>query len=290
MLEAVSEFLWPSGVLAKLGRALGALSALALINHVFSDGSGPVYRLLLDYYDKLVSALIGWAKPWVESGLAHVGWRAALYPHWKHIVVFMGIYFWRNAFISYRAGDRFVGGFEMGWGLTIAMAASIAAGGVPLVSADVAANFLIAAAPITGVFVYESGDIAWRAIFYRERAARIYHRPIPTWWGYFAGGVRGSFKRTCMGIILLWGGLHLPVIQRLAAPGLAMLAILVVIQALNFLWMGVPDVDRLRAPGESWGAAYWRSGVAKLGAAMLSVFFWLGVLLLTNAGLSLYGL
>ena len=290
MRETVKELLWPAGVLAKLGRALAVLSALALVRHGFSEGFGPVYRILLDYYDKLVGALLGWAEPLVESGLGYVGWKVMLYPHWKHIVVFMGIYFWRNAFISYRAGDRFIGGFEMVWGLAIAMAASIMAGTIPLAIADTASNFLVGAVPLTSVFVYEAGDAAWRATFYRERAAQIYHRPIPPWWGYFIGGVSGSLRRTVMGIILLWGGVNLPVIRQLPSPGLATLAILVMIQAVNFLRMGVADADRIRVPGEPRLAAYWRTGVAKLGAAMLSVFLWLAIFLLTNAGLSFYGL
>jgi hypothetical protein len=54
--------------------------------------------------------------------------------------------------------------------------------------------------------------------------------------------------------------------------------------------MGLSDVKFLRVPGEPWVHAYRRSGVAKLGMAMLSVFFWAGVFLLTSAGLAFYGL
>jgi len=283
-MELIKQLIWPSGLESKIGRFIGACSAFALFHYSLKFGLGSIFQLLLEYYDRVVGLFLGWAKPYIESGLACVGWSLSLYPQWKHILVIMCIYFLRNALNSYRADDRGIGHFELVWGFTVALVASVAAGTLPLTSEDQIANFLIAAIPIGGIWAYEIGDVAWRATFYRERAARIYHRPTPTWWAYFEGGLRGTTVRTLIGIVLLAVGLQVPALQRLPAPGLVLLAALVFAQALNFLRMGISDAERLRTPGESWSSAYWRTGVAKLGAAMLSVFFWAGILLLSSAG------
>ena len=80
--------------------------------------------------------------------------------------------------------------------------------------------------------------------------------------------------------VLLAVALQVPAVQKLRVPGLVLLASLVFIQALNFLRMGLSDAQRIHQPDEPWRSAYWRTGVAKLGAAMLGVFLWVGVILI----------
>ena len=291
MLDVIRQVLWPSGFLAKLGRAVAALSVLGLINLAFDAGLGPVYQTLLRYYENLVGALIGWSQPWIEAGLRHLGWTLQLHLHWKHIVVVLGIYFWRNASISYAAGDRSIGIFEFVWGLIVALCAGVLAGIIPLEPGNILENVLISTIPVVGVFVYEIGDVVRRStLAYRQRAARIYMRPVPIWWQFVSGGLRGSLVRTSFGILLLVAGCMLLQFMQVAAPGLVMLAILAIVQAISFLAMGVRDVRSIRKPDEPWSSAYGRSGVAKVGAAMLSVFLYLGFYLITNAGLGFYGL
>lgn len=291
MLDVVKQLLWPSGFLAKLSRAVAALSVLALYNLAVNAGPGPVFQTLLRYYENLVHALIGWSQPWIETGLHYLGWTLQLHLHWKHIVVVLGIYFWRNALVSYAAGDRAIGIFELVWGLGVALTAGVLGGAVPLESGNFLDNVLIAAIPVVSVFLYEAGDVARRStLAYRQRAARIYMRPVPTWWQFVSGGLRGSLRRTSVGILLLLAGCAFLQSMQVHAPGLAMLAILAIIQTMTFLAMGVRDVRSIRKAGEAWSSAYRRSGVAKVGAAMLSVFMYLGFYLLTNAGLGFYGL
>lgn len=289
-MESIKQFVWPTGLEGKIGRFLGACSAIAVFRYAFNSGLGSAFQLLLEYYDRVVDLALGWAKPYIESGLLSVGWNVSLYPQWKHILVLMCIYFLRNSLVSYRAKDRGIGHFELVWGVTVALVASIAAGTIPLTSEDRIAQFLIAAIPVGGIWAYEIGDVVWRATFYRERAARIYHRPIPTWWAYFEGGLRGTTVRTLIGVVLLAAGLQVPAVQKLRVPGLVLLASLVFIQALNFLRMGLSDARRIQRPDESWQSAYWRTGVAKVGAAMFGVFFWVGVILISSAGLKFFGL
>ncbi len=289
-MELIKQLVWPAGFEGKIARLLGACSAIAIFRYGLNSGLGSAFQLLLEYYDRVVGLVLGWATPYIESGLARFGWNLSLYPQWKHILVLMCIYFLRNSLISYGAKDRGIGHFELVWGVTVALVASIAAGTIPLTSEDRIAQFLIAAIPVGGIWAYEIGDVAWRATFYRERAARIYHRPTPTWWAYFEGGLRGTTIRTLIGIVLLAVGLQVPAVQKLRVPGLVLLSSLVFIQALNFLRMGLHDAKRIRQPDESWRSAYWRTGVAKVGAAMLGVFLWVGVILISSAGLRFVGL
>jgi hypothetical protein len=224
-----------------------------------------------------------------------MGWRLVLYPQWIHILLLMGVYFWCNAWNSSATGDRSVGVFELVCGFAFALATAIAVGSVTLASTDGGANFIIAAGPIVGVFMYEVSDAAFRATFYREKAAQIYHWPmLPTWWAYFRGNLRGgllgSLFRTAIGLTIVVVGLRMPIIQQLSSPGLALLTILVIAQSLNFLRMGLGDAKRLRESHESWSEAYQRSGVAKVGMAMLSVIFWAGACLMIGAGNRIIGL
>jgi len=291
ILDVIRQVLWPSGFLAKLGRAVAALSVLALTNLAFDAGLGSVYQTLLRYYENLVGALVGWSQPWLEASLRYLGWTLHLHLHWKHIVVLLGIYFWRNASISYAAGDRAIGIFEFAWGLIVALSAGVLAGTIPLEPGNILENVLIGSIPVVGVFVYEIGDVTRRSTSaYRQRAARIHMRPVPTWWQFVSGGLRGSLRRTSFGILMLLAGCALLQVMQIPTPGLVMLAVLAIVQAITFLAMGVRDVRSIRKDGESWSSAYRRSGVAKVGAAMLSVFAYLGFYLITNAGLSFYGL
>ncbi|MHB8271004.1 hypothetical protein [Bradyrhizobium sp.] len=141
-----------------------------------------------------------------------------------------------------------------------------------------------------------------RATFYRKKAERNYepgywtadgsawYPPPPSWWTYFRGGLLGSLFRSFVGLVILAVGVAAFYVRPLPAFGLILVAMMVVVQAANFLRMGIRDAKTLAKPGEPLSEAYLRSGVAKVGIGMIRSFVWFANFLLLNAGLGLLGL
>jgi hypothetical protein len=291
--ELVTRLLWPTGLLNKLGRLLGALSILGLIQHGFVFGFAPVLNLLLEYYDKLLGFFLGWAEPFIKACLAHlrdyIGWPLTLYPHWKHVFVLLGIYFFREVGVGRSCGAGYVI-FNFLLGLVVALACGVVAGTIPLTRADPASNFVFAAVPILGAVVYGVIGFVWDATFLRYRYAKDHNTPIPTWWAHFSWGLSRIFRRSLAGLVLIWVGLQIPIVQQISSPGLAMSVVLVIAFALYWLWDGVRDGGGIRREGEPFRAAYFRSFHTQLGIAMLGTVFWGVVFIATGAGLALVGL
>jgi hypothetical protein len=280
----------------------GSLSIIALAAFGLKFGVSATFKVLLEYYDKTVDALIGWAGPFIENISTYLGWHIALYSHWKYIFVLTSIYFSQNAWNSFTSRDYFTGVFELIWGLVVAGAVSIVAGQVSLTTTSIVDNALIGIFAVVGVFLYESIDVAWRATFYRKKAARIYQQgywaadgsvwypPPPSWWKYFRGGLLGSLFRSFVGLVILAVGVAAFYVRPLPSFGLILVAAMVFVQAANFLRMGIRDAKTLAKPEEPLSEAYLRSGVAKVGIRMIRVFVWFANFLLLNAGLGLLGL
>jgi hypothetical protein len=268
----------------------GSFSIISLAAFGLKFGVSATLKVLLEYYGKIVDLLVGWAGPFIEDISTYLGWHIVLYPHWKYIFVLTSIYFSQNAWNSFTSRDHFIGVFELLWGLVVAGAVSIVAGQISLTTTNIVDNALIGISAIVGVFVYESIDAAWRATFYRKKAARNYERPPPSWWEYFRGGLLGSLFRSFGGLVILAVGVAAFYVRPLPAFGLILVAMMVVVQAANFLRMGIRDAKNIAKPGEPLTEAYLRSGVAKVGIGMIRTFIWLVNLLLLNAGWGLVGL
>lgn len=290
----VKELVWPASLSGKSGRILGGLSLVALLSYGFEHGFGPVFSIILDYYEKLLLALFGRAEPFINGWLSQLsqyfGWPMKLHPHWKHIFVLLGIYFFREVGVAIQHVGRWKVIFQAIVGFLVASASSIAAGAISAASDDNVANFLICAIPVVGAAFYAVIGNVWDATFLRHQWAVDRHRPPPTWWGYYRYQLWRIGTRSLVALLLLWAGLNLYFIRQLPSPGLAIFALLIL--AFGFYWVidGVWDSARLQKEGEPRIAAYFRSRHTQLGIAILGTFFWVSVFLLTNAGLGFFGL
>ncbi len=288
--SGVGEFfrrsMWPRGFSGRLGRILGALSILRLIELGFTSGFGSVLGLLLEYYERLLGWLVWPIEPFIKAWIAqlhrYIGWPEALYTHWKHVFVLLGIYFFREVGIKrpYDAGTV----FNLFLGLSVALTCGVLAGTIPLTKADEASNFLIGAALILGAVAYAVIGFVWDATFVRHQYAKDRNRLTPTWWGHFSWGLKRIFLRSLVGLVLLWVGLQIPIVQEMPSPGLAMSIVLVIAFALYWLWDGVKDGNQIRREDESRRAAYWRSLHTQLGLAILGPIFWCFVFIVMRAG------
>lgn len=290
----VMNVLWPESALDKLGRVLGALSLLGVFRIGFGLGLVAAIEHIYLYYEHLLSVLVGWTEPWIRSQLADLGrfLKVSLHldSHWKHISVLLSIYFFREVGLGFRlygAGYAIFNGLV---GLLIAVAFGVATGAVPNIPSSALAQFLIGALPVLGAAAYGIVTFAWDATYIRESQARTRHMPVPTWWGHYRWGLTRVANRSVGGLILLWGLLRIPAIQRLPEPGLAAFALLVLALACYWLVDGAFEAEKIRLPGEDWGEAYMRAGFTQLGMAMIGSFFWVLLALVASAGLVAFGL
>lgn len=294
----IRNVIWPKDFIGLLGRVVGALSILALLKHGIDFDFGQTFHAILLYYDALAGVLVGWAQPFIERW-AHdwFAWQLALYPHWKHIFILVGVYFFRNASnyfsgnssTEHRAKFYSAGIFLLVWGFLCALAVSIGSGLVAPADGDWQAQFQIAAVPVIGAFVFTLGRRVWHATFLRGIDGEWPRGSAPNWWQAVWDTIYRAGIRTLVGLALLIGGLQISSIGSLPSAGLALLVFLVLLLAAYWFWLGIARVKVNQKPGEGWRDTYWRLSSTKLGAAMLGVFFWAGVFLLTNAGLGLLG-
>jgi hypothetical protein len=273
---------------------MGALSVAKLVQHGLNYGLGPTLQVIANYYETFTRVMLGWAEPCIREQFValsgYLSWPLHLYPHWKHIFVLMGLYFFRAAGNAFRAGYRGTALFRALWGLLVAVTASVIAGTVPLSQNDMWANTLVAAVPIIGVTLHDVGYAAWSATTYRKKRSKLFHTPVPTWWAYFRAGVFFALGRAAIGLAALWIGLQLPFIQRLPSPGLAMLGILIIGLGVYWLSLAASQVRSIRKKDETLFAALNRLAAWRHGSAILVTFLGAALFFVLNAGLGLIGL
>lgn len=292
--------LWPRSLFTWLGLILGAMSVLKLVEFGSDYQFSLPFHTTLNWYDTALQVLVDAELPWWSEPLvqlfvsmlsAIVGFEFPLFPHWKHTLVLMGIYFFRDAARAFKVGLRVSGIFLFFSGTLVALVSAVAVGSVPLTSVDGWANFLVAAIPVAGAALYDLGRNLWGTTFLRKSADA--HRISPTWWEAFSRALYFDAWRFFIGIALIVAGLQIPVLQHSDSPGLILLAALVIILAIHWSLTGISS-ERLRwlidQPYEPWIPTFWRTTDANLGRTMLLVFILAGASMLANAGLRFYGL
>lgn len=288
------EVVWPPSLINKLGRILATLSVLSLIQYGFAFGLAATVTILLEYYDALVGVLLGWAQPYIQALVHRVAapfdWGPQLLPHWKHVYVLLGAYFFRSAAVNYSYGYRGAAWFCGIWGAIVALGSSAAAGTISLREGHAGNNLTMAAIPVAGIFIFDMAKQLWNATFIREKAARVYGSPVWTWWEFARHNLLLVLAQTVGSLVFVWVVLRVPWVSRVPSPGLAALAFLVLAIVVYRVGVGAYEVKGLRRVDEAWSAAFWRTNSAGIVASILSLVFWTAVFLLASAGLKFYGL
>lgn len=294
MEQLIREIIWPKGIFGKLGRVVGALSVLALIQYAFDYGFAATVMVLVEYYDNLVDALLGWATPymdvfvvWVNS---HLDFDLQLLGYWKHIFVLLGIYFFRAAAVNYSYGYPITATFGLILGFIVALGTSVAIGAWPIIGSSNVTNLLAAVIPITGIFIFDLIKQVWNATFIRAQAAEVYQREKWTWWEFFRPNLYLVISQALGSVLLVWMVLLIPWTQKMKSPPIFALGMLIVALALYRVGIGAYEVKELRKEGESWLSTFLRTNSAGIASAMFGLFFWVFIFILTSAGLRFYGL
>lgn len=190
--EAWRDLSWPykyvgpivTGIaIWKLGRQVFGASAL----------SAP-FALIMEAYNLAAQLLLGWLEPWLQTWLtwlgSFVGWRPTLYPHWKDVLVFVGLYAAAMARAESRHGWRKVGWIASAFLTLGALLAALAAGLLQLESNDLTTQVLIATTP---------------AILWLSVACYVPFSSIdPTPWKSVGIALFGAVAYAFMGGLLAW--------------------------------------------------------------------------------------
>lgn len=264
----------------------GALSIVKLIEFGFDlkFDFEQVIQYLVDEYKSYASAVAAYFEPYIKTLLLNLrvwfGWDVQLYPHWKHVFVLLGIYFFRDSrmFLKLRYYD--VAMFSFVWGALVAFVASVIAGVFELKRGDMWGNFVIAATPVLGFFFYVVGATLANAWWRREDSAAYLGGQVEEFWPYLGRRVRRNLIVVSFGIVflavcLLLPGVSdlLPAIREMKSPGLILLAVLIVALAAYWLWRGFNQANRqVRDKGVAFATAFFSSGNVNLSIAMLAPF------------------
>ena len=199
--------------------------------------------------------LFGWAEPYLGDLFRWCGLDLRIYPHWKHVLVLMCLYFgvvtkviWPS-FKSRRERELLV--VLTAWGALIAVGASLAAGGVAL--RDGRSNGLMAVFPLVGFVLYQLGWVAFLATLGRQE----------TWWNRYRAAARLYIGPGTIGVIVV--GLLLALCQtncRSLRPcptwAWHFCSSLIVILAFYWLWTGVEGAVAWHKPQDgSWWRTFW---------------------------------
>lgn len=190
-----------------LGLTFGTLSVVMLVTNWSDYGLVVPLQIMLDYYEQAMKVLFGWAEPWIEERLTSLGeWAGAkldLYPHWKHVVTLFALYVGaQNREVWYVANNiqgiipvgegappevRFGYGraiYYTLWGALCALATGIAAGTVPLTSAE--NGVLVVAITMVGLAGRDVGLIPWNALtYYVQHLLRRWWKVPSSYWDLF---------------------------------------------------------------------------------------------------------
>jgi hypothetical protein len=271
---------------------IGAMSLVLLAKQGFDFGLVAPLARAVDFYEKLMRHGFGWAEPYLSDLFRWAGLSLRLYPHWKHVLVLMWLYFgvvfkviWPK-FKSRR--ERALLLVLTAWGALLAFGASLAAGAVAL--RDGRSNGLMAVFPLVGFVFYQ---LAWAGFLAAVGSQE-------TWWNRYRAAARLYIGPGTIGVILaglILGTLadKLPFARALPNFGLALLFVLVIILAFYWLWTGVQGAVLWHKPPDgSWwqtfrSMSWWKSwrvmSNARIGLSMLKAIGGAVLVILMGAGL-----
>lgn len=294
MRSIIIKAIYSEDIFGNIGRMLGAFSLISLIRHGINISFSDVLLAIINQYDSIVDIILGWATPILQIIIDKINQsiniHLTLYEHWKHIFILIGIYLFREASSSYAIGFRVTSYFKTILSIIITTLTSIITGLLSLSSGNMFDQFFIAFIPILGIIIYDIIDNIWSVTFLREYWANQYHVPCPTWWSDFKQNLIWVAHRNVAAIAILIIGLQIPLIRHTDSPGVVMLTLLIFLMSFYWFWRGISNVKFVRRENDNWEIALWRTGYAHIGAAMLGVFFWVGVFTIANAGLRFYGM
>lgn len=277
-----------------LGKILAVFSVVSLIKKAFDKGFAYFFSVVIDYYNKLINALFGWADPFLASFVDYLNsifeLNLDLLSHWKHILVLLNIYFLRIASINFEYGYKKTGVFAGISGFIISFLASIIIGSISLNELNLLTVFKALLIPIFAIFLFDVLRQIWIATFSRIYIAGIYKTAPKSWWLFFKPNLFFCIFQALGSIIIAGLFLLIPFVKDSRSPFLFSLGLLVICLSIYRVFLAIAEIPKLMTDDKSLITSFLRSSSAGVGLSMISLFFWLFIFLLLNAGLQFFGL
>lgn len=262
-----------------LGLGASMLSLASLIFQGFQIGVSAPIAAMLEFYETLLGALLGWA----EAPLARLAEAAGRWlgvplqpaPEWKHVFVLVWLYFSTDARSSFLQRRTITATVTLLLGAVVSVAAAAASGGAA--SSDLADLLFAVGAPLGGFLIHAVIESTLTTTFYRQAGRSV------------AASLRYYFMTEVLSALV--AGAAAIAIAFAAAPvgtswsAISALGGFVLARGAFWLLRGVYIGFTDRAEGESWFRRFVRSGSGQFGMLIFSVL--LGALLFValNAGI-----
>ncbi|MBU1667485.1 hypothetical protein KKC13_03645 [bacterium] len=271
-----------------LGTYLGALSILLLIRYAINIGDfGTTFKIILNYYDKLIGVTINWMFPLAVELLKKIEeyfhLKLTLLPQWKHVFVIIWLYFIASSkMIWRRTSNKFLTIFGIIWGAICALFASIMSGAVqPSSDNDIVLMILLS---VLWVVIFEIGITLAKTleglIITGKGSARIRK-----------GLLNYIFPAMLIGVFSAWAAIKLATtFSMILNSGLVGIGIYILL--LSFYWFLRACVNSMtdRKIGESYIERFLRAGGTELSTSVFRTIIIVSIFVLMNAGLSMVGL
>ena len=162
------------GKFKKLSILPGVMSLISLYSYYGKHGLDETLLLVLRGYEVFLDYIVGWLKPLIEAAAQAFGWHILLYPHWRHVLVLLGIYFMAGASVEreeHNRGRTSSWKFRLALGLVIAFLTSVLVGVIPVSSSEFWPNFAIA---LIAFWMVACNDLILRAYRGWRTLAELY--------------------------------------------------------------------------------------------------------------------
>jgi hypothetical protein len=273
------------GTTSVLSFLAGVLSLVILAQQGVLIGMAAPIKEIIDFYGKVVEALLGWADQPVRDAVAYLeqvlGIDLRFDQTWKHVFLLLWLYFSSDFRINLSSSRYAFAVFTLLWGSLVAVVTSVIASSAGLSSSHV--NTLAVMAPILGIIVFDTGRCIWGATFSAPDPTAVY---LPTQ-GWIDRFIRRLYIYVVpvmiIGCLILFaarrlGGSSIP--DSVLNSNLVLIAIFITLTA--FFWIGRGVWLRAMA-NES-------SDMMHVGMLMVAVILGAVLFLVLNAGLSVAGL
>jgi hypothetical protein len=285
----------PKSLVAWFGVLSGALSIVILLKNALDVGVGPTLTVLIEYYDKLLRVVLGWAEPFLEqlfNGFLSLLGVAAIEIDdvWKHVTVLIGLYFLRNVTRLYESGKAPAATYQLGFAIIFMFLFGGAAGVSRAMLPGFWSHFGVVMWPILGTFAMNVVQGFWFATYPADRAYR-------TWpdfggsWSHFVGmQAKWAAYLALSGLALAVVFMSLPVVAASDDPAVLALCMLVVAFSGYWFFIGDLSVRKRGVSDQPYIVALLESPGGKVGLAMGWTIVAVVAFLVANAGLSIVGL
>lgn len=266
-----------------IGRILGVLSVLLLLDHATDFGWVLVIEVILSWYTSIKDFILSPLKPVVialtDFFAAVFNFELMLYDHWSDVFVLVSLYLGARSRSYWKSGLKKLAAFRMIWGIIIGLITGVAAG----VSnpSSFLGNFGMVVAVVCGLAIFDIIDAAWAATFHRKSGLSW----LQDWNRYAAF----SMPSILMGIVfgaLFYIGYTWFTPYWITVPGIVAILLYSVFLAFYWLYRGFlssRNSNELKTGYEKFAS----SSNSQIGFLMLGSFQGAAMVMAASAGWSL---